>query len=91
MPTPQAVEIHHSPGARFQSGNRVYRIVILGQGGVGKSGASRGLLSLARRLACADLCVYVCVCSAYLRLCVGVQTMGVWNGRREGDAHCRRL
>lgn len=38
MPTPQAVEIHHSANARFQSGNRVYRIVILGQGGVGKSG-----------------------------------------------------
>jgi len=38
MPTPQPVEIHHSPSARFQSGNRVYRIVILGQGGVGKSG-----------------------------------------------------
>ena len=38
MPTPQAVELHHNPNARFQSGNRVYRIVILGQGGVGKSG-----------------------------------------------------
>ncbi len=37
MPVPQS-ELHHSPGARFQSGNRVYRVVILGQGGVGKSG-----------------------------------------------------
>lgn len=41
MPTPQP-EIYHSPNARFQSGNRVYRIVILGQGGVGKSGERRG-------------------------------------------------
>jgi len=31
-------EIHHPPNARFQSGNRVYKVVILGQGGVGKSG-----------------------------------------------------
>ena len=38
MPVPQ--ELHHSPNARFQSGNRVYRVVILGQGGVGKSGKS---------------------------------------------------
>jgi len=36
MPVPQ--ELHHSSSARFQSGNRVYRVVILGQGGVGKSG-----------------------------------------------------
>ena len=36
--SPQAVEVHHSPNARFQSGNRVYQIVVLGQGGVGKSG-----------------------------------------------------
>ena len=50
MPTPQVVELHHSPGARFQSGNRVYRIVILGQGGVGKSGEAP----------CAR--VYMCVC-----------------------------
>lgn len=38
MPTPQQTELHHSVTARFQSGNRVYRVVILGQGGVGKSG-----------------------------------------------------
>lgn len=38
MPTPQPAELHHNPNARFQSGNRVYRVVILGQGGVGKSG-----------------------------------------------------
>ena len=31
-------DIHHPPNARFQSGNRVYKVVILGQGGVGKSG-----------------------------------------------------
>lgn len=48
MPTPQPVEIHHSPNARFQSGNRVYRIVILGQGGVGKSG-ERGGSGVCRR------------------------------------------
>lgn len=40
MPTAQQAELHHSANARFQSGNRVYRIVILGQGGVGKSGES---------------------------------------------------
>ncbi len=38
MPQPQQVEIHHSKAARFQSGNRVYKVVVLGQGGVGKSG-----------------------------------------------------
>ena len=38
MPPPHLEELHHSPNARFQSGNRVYRVVILGQGGVGKSG-----------------------------------------------------
>ena len=38
MPTPAQGELHHSENARFQSGNRVYRVVILGQGGVGKSG-----------------------------------------------------
>ena len=38
MPVPQQAELHHSSSARFQSGNRVYRVVILGQGGVGKSG-----------------------------------------------------
>ena len=38
MPTPQKVELYHPPTARFQTGNRVYRIVLLGQGGVGKSG-----------------------------------------------------
>lgn len=37
MPTPQKVELYHPPTARFQTGNRVYRIVLLGQGGVGKS------------------------------------------------------
>ena len=31
-------ELHHAPDARFQSGNRVYKVVVLGQGGVGKSG-----------------------------------------------------
>jgi len=38
MPTPQQIELHHSKGARFQSGNRVYKVVVLGMGGVGKSG-----------------------------------------------------
>lgn len=38
MPPPQLEKLHHSSSARFQSGNRVYRVVILGQGGVGKSG-----------------------------------------------------
>jgi len=37
-------EIHHPPNARFQSGNRVYKVVILGQGGVGKSGKGRIML-----------------------------------------------
>ena len=37
-------EIHHPPNARFQSGNRVYKVVILGQGGVGKSGKVRIML-----------------------------------------------
>ncbi len=45
MPTPQPAELHHSSSARFQSGNRVYRIVILGQGGVGKSGQSNLAMS----------------------------------------------
>lgn len=31
-------ELHHSEDARFRSGNRVYKVVVLGQGGVGKSG-----------------------------------------------------
>ena len=31
-------DIHHPQSARFQSGNRVYKVVMLGQGGVGKSG-----------------------------------------------------
>lgn len=39
MPTPQPTELHHGQNARFQSGNRVYKVVMLGQGGVGKSGA----------------------------------------------------
>ena len=30
--------VYHPPNARFQSGNRVYKVVMLGQGGVGKSG-----------------------------------------------------
>lgn len=38
MPVPQQTELHHSPEARFQNGNRLYKTVILGQGGVGKSG-----------------------------------------------------
>ena len=32
-----APEIHHPPQARFQNGNRVYKVVLLGEGGVGKS------------------------------------------------------
>ena len=31
-------EVYHPPNARFQNGNRVYKVVMLGQGGVGKSG-----------------------------------------------------
>jgi hypothetical protein len=38
MPVPQQTELHHSAEARFQNGNRLYKTVILGQGGVGKSG-----------------------------------------------------
>ncbi len=30
--------LHHPENARYQSGNRVYKVVVLGQGGVGKSG-----------------------------------------------------
>jgi GTPase SAR1 family protein len=30
-------QVYHPPNARFQSGNRVYKVVMLGQGGVGKS------------------------------------------------------
>ena len=37
-PTQSQQQLHHNPNARFQSGNRVYKVVILGQGGVGKSG-----------------------------------------------------
>ena len=44
MPTPQQTELHHGVNAKFQSGNRVYRVVILGQGGVGKSGEPGVLL-----------------------------------------------
>ena len=65
MPTPQTVELHHSAGARFQSGNRVYRIVILGQGGVGKSGECQPYRTAAWSAA-ADIIVPVCV----LRACI---------------------
>lgn len=44
MPVPQQTELHHSPEARFQNGNRLYKTVILGQGGVGKSGESTLLI-----------------------------------------------
>ena len=37
------VPLYHPPGARFQTGNRVYKIVMLGQGGVGKSGEEHDL------------------------------------------------
>ena len=37
------VPLYHPPGARFQTGNRVYKIVMLGQGGVGKSGEGHEL------------------------------------------------
>ena len=67
MPTPQTVELHHGPGARFQSGNRVYRIVILGQGGVGKSGEFQ-LYRTAAWSAAEHIIVAVCVASLHSRI-----------------------
>ena len=50
------MELHHGPGARFQSGNRVYRIVILGQGGVGKSGEFQLHRTAAWSASAVDVC-----------------------------------
>ena len=68
MPTPQQGEIHHSKGARFQSGNRVYKVVVLGQGGVGKSGMLQ-LASLAWGAWISLLCGLGCWFPVYMLVC----------------------
>ena len=73
MPTPQQIEIHHSQNARFQSGNRLYRIVILGQGGVGKSGELQCALQLRKMhsnsfMSCSLGNLRLCMCMVEHRL-----------------------